>query len=98
MLHLPASSGQTQDWHVALDADESATALLRMTLYKSKGLEHHTVIFAGLDDDASWSRIPEPVDVAARFFAAFTRARQRTKVAPLFERLDKDGVLCISLA
>jgi hypothetical protein len=77
LLHTPASSAQSQHWHVALDADESTTALPRMTLYKSHGAGALHRLFAGLDDDAWCCYIQEPVEVTARFFAAFTRARLR---------------------
>lgn len=105
-----ASAAQAQDWRAALDAYEGANALPLMTLHKSKGLEYHTVIFVGLDDDAWWSYIQDPVDATAGFFVAFTRAKQRviftyspergqrTKVAPLYELLDKAGVPRIAVA
>jgi superfamily I DNA/RNA helicase len=110
VLHLLASAAQAQDWRAALDAYEGANALPLMTLHKSKGLEFHTVIFVGLDDDAWWSYTQDPVDATAGFFVAFTRAKQRviftyspergqrTKVAPLYELLDKAGVPRIAVA
>lgn len=110
VLHLLGSAAQTQDWSAALDAYEGANALPLMTLHKSKGLEYHTVIFVGLDDDAWWSYTQDPVDATAGFFVAFTRAKQRviftyspergqrTKVAPLYELLDKAGVPRIAVA
>lgn len=109
-LHLLASAAQTQEWRAALDAYEGANALPLMTLHKSKGLEYHTVIFVGLDDDAWWSYTLDPIDATAGFFVAFTRAKQRViftyspergqraTVAPLYELLEKAGVTRIAMA
>ena len=109
-LHLLASAAQTQDWRAALDAYEGANALSLMTLHKSKGLEYHTVIFVGLDDEAWWSYTLDPIDATAGFFVAFTRAKQRViftyspergqraTVAPLYELLEKAGVTRIDMA
>lgn len=77
-LHLHASSQTVKDWVVALDAYEGVHAVPVMTIHKSKGLEYHTVIFVGLDDDA-WRRSFEEdrEEATAGFFVAFTRAKQR---------------------
>ena len=78
ILHLTASAVNTHDWSAALDAYEGVHAVPLMTIHKSKGLEYHTVIFVGLDDDA-WRRsfIEDQVVATAGFFVAFTRAKQR---------------------
>lgn len=108
--HLLASAAKTHDWCAALDAYDGTNALPLMTLHKSKGLEYHTVIFVGLDDDAWWSYTQDPVDATAGFFVAFTRAKQRviftyspergqrTKVAPLYKLLDTAGVPRVAVA
>lgn len=77
-LHLHASSLAAKDWTDALDAYEGVHAVPLMTIHKSKGLEYHTVIFVGLDDDA-WRRSFEEdqAEATAGFFVAFTRAKQR---------------------
>jgi len=77
-LHLRASSQTTTGWTDALDAYEGVHAVPLMTIHKSKGLEYHTVIFVGLDDDA-WRRSFEEdrAEATAAFFVAFTRAKQR---------------------
>jgi superfamily I DNA/RNA helicase len=61
-----------------LDTYEGVHAIPLMTIHKSKGLEYHTVIFVGLDDDA-WRRSFEEdrLEATAGFFVAFTRANQR---------------------
>ena len=48
-----------------------------MTIHKSKGLEYHTVIFAGLEDSALFSFATQTHEETATFFVAFTRAKQR---------------------
>ncbi len=75
VLHLTAS---VADWSTALDAYEGVHAVPLMTIHKSKGLEYHTVIFVGLDDDA-WRRsfVEDQAEATASFFVAFTRAKQR---------------------
>lgn len=77
-LHLHGSSRVATDWTDALDAYEGVQAVPLMTIHKSKGLEYHTVIFVGLDDDA-WRRSFEEdrTEATAGFFVAFTRAKQR---------------------
>ncbi|MFC5423160.1 UvrD-helicase domain-containing protein [Bosea eneae] len=78
VLHLTTSAASAPDWAAALDTYEGVHAVPLMTIHKSKGLEYHTVIFVGLDDDA-WSRsfIEDQVEATAGFFVAFTRAKQR---------------------
>ncbi|MCQ8239412.1 UvrD-helicase domain-containing protein [Rhizosaccharibacter radicis] len=78
ILHLTASAAGALDWAKALDTYEGVHAVPLMTIHKSKGLEYHTVIFVGLDDDA-WRRsfIEDRIEAAAGLFVAFTRAKQR---------------------
>jgi superfamily I DNA/RNA helicase len=77
-LHLLASSRSAKYWADALDAYEGLQAVPLMTIHKSKGLEYHTVVFVGLDDDA-WRRSFEEdrIEATSGFFVAFTRAKQR---------------------
>lgn len=75
-----------------------------MTIHKSKGLEYHSVIFVGLDDEAWWSFSTDRIEATAGFFVAFTRAKQRVvftycarrgarnKIATLYSLLEKAGV------
>ena len=53
-----------------------------MTIHKSKGLEYHTVIFVGLDDDAWWSFANDQSEATAGLLVAFTRAKQRVRLFP----------------
>ncbi|TXI88009.1 MAG: ATP-dependent helicase [Cupriavidus sp.] len=108
--HLLASSANGVDWPMVLDAYEGVHAIPLMTIHKSKGLEYHTVIFVGLDDGAWWSFAGDKIEATAGFFVAFTRAKQRvvftycarrgtrTKIATLYELLNKAGVQTVRIA
>ena len=79
-----------------------------MTIHKSKGLEYHTVIFAGLEDSALFSFATQTHEETATFFVAFTRAKQRVvfsycesrgdrfTIAPLYELLASAGVKTVA--
>ena len=89
------------DW---IDSFEGIGQIPLMTVHKSKGLEYHTIIFVGLDDDAWWSHTPKNLDGLATFFVALSRAKQRaiftfcqergnrTKVAEFYGLLEAAGV------
>ena len=108
--HLTSSSGGDIEWPSALDAYEGIHAIPLMTIHKSKGLEYHTVIFVGLDDDAWWSFSRNQIEATAGFFVAFTRAKQRvvftycaqrgarTNIATLYMLLMRAGVKSIEIA
>lgn len=65
------------DWQEALDEFEGRGQIALMTIHKSKGLEFHTMIFYGLDNQTWWSLTPDRIEELNSFFVAFTRARQR---------------------
>jgi superfamily I DNA/RNA helicase len=106
--HLEAACKSAQDWRQALDVYEGVHAVPLMTIHKSKGLEYHTVIFVGLDDDAWFAFRTQTREETCGFFVAFTRAKQRvvfsycstraqrTAVAPLYRLLQSAGVQTIS--
>jgi superfamily I DNA/RNA helicase len=58
-----------------------------MMIHKSKGLEYHSVVFVGLDDDA-WRRsfVEDQAEATAGFFVAFTRAEQRVLITYCAQR------------
>ncbi|PIT03891.1 ATPase AAA [Bradyrhizobium nitroreducens] len=109
-LHLEASSKSASGWSDVLDEYEGVHAVPLMTVHKSKGLEYHTVIFVGLDDQAWWSFANDKIEATAGFFVAFTRAKQRvlfsycaqrgdrTKIAALYQLLTKAGVKTVAVA
>ena len=103
-LHLEAVSKrclEPDDW---VDVFEGVGQIPLMTVHKSKGLEYHTILFVGLDDDAWWAHSPGNPDGLATFFVALSRAKQRAqfifceergrreKVAEFYEMLRKAGV------
>jgi ATP-dependent exoDNAse (exonuclease V) beta subunit len=110
VLHLETSCRSAKSWAEALDLYEGLHAVPLMTIHKSKGLEYHTVIFVGLDDEAWWSFDNDQQEATAGFFVAFTRAKQRvvfsycaergrrTKIAALYELLTEAGVKTIKIA
>jgi superfamily I DNA/RNA helicase len=110
VAHLEASCRSAASWTEALDIYKGVHAIPLMTIHKSKGLEYHTVIFVGLDDDAWWSFANDQDEATAGFFVAFTRAKQRvvfsycasrggrTKIAALYQLLTKAGVKTIKVA
>jgi superfamily I DNA/RNA helicase len=75
VAHLEASCHSAASWAEALDVYEGVHAVPLMTIHKSKGLEYHTVIFVGLDDDAWWNFANDQSEATAGFFVAFTRAK-----------------------
>lgn len=76
-VHLSDSAISNGDWLATLDTYQGTHAIPLMTIHKSKGLEYHSVIFVGLDDDAWWSFSNDQIEATAGFFVAFTRAKQR---------------------
>jgi len=107
---LRLSADSAADWIEALDTYEGNAAIALMTIHKSKGLEYHTVIFVGLDDEAWWSYSKDEAEATAGFFVAFTRAKQRViftycpsrgnrdGIKPLYDLLAKAGVPTIQVA
>ncbi|NTW59924.1 MAG: ATP-dependent helicase [Nitrospirae bacterium] len=75
-LLLQESLQQAQSWSGALDEFEGIGQIALMTIHKSKGLEFHTIIFYGLDNQTWWSLTPNRLEELNSFFVAFTRAKQ----------------------
>ncbi len=61
----------------ALVALEGENSIPIMTMHKSKGLEFHTVIFIGLEDNALWGYNNNATEETNGFFVAFSRAKKR---------------------
>jgi superfamily I DNA/RNA helicase len=74
---LGESLDQADTWPKALDEFEGVGQIALMTIHKAKGLEFHTMIFYGLDDQSWWSLTPARMEELNSFFVAFTRAKQR---------------------
>lgn len=62
-----------------------------MTIHKSKGLEYHTVIFVGLEDNAFWTYKNQSNEDNCAFFVALSRAKERVIFTFSKERHDKFG-------
>ena len=73
-------------WSGALDEFEGLGQVALMTIHKSKGLEFHTIIFCGLDNQTWWSLTPGQTEELSSFFVAFTRAKQRAFFTLCVER------------
>ena len=77
VLLLQECAARAETWPTVLDEFEGLGQVALMTIYKSKGLEFHTMIFYGLDNQTWWSLTPDRIEELNSFFVAFTRARQR---------------------
>ena len=73
-------------WSEVLDKFEGHGQIALMTIHKSKGLEFHTMIFYGLDNQTWWSLTPNRMEELNSFFVAFTRAKQRSFFTLCVER------------
>lgn len=103
-LHLTAVSESCLEPNEWVNTFEGIGQVPLMTVHKSKGLEYHTILFIGLDDDAWWAHSPGNPDGLATFFVALSRAKQRAhfifceergrreKVAEFYHLLRKAGV------
>lgn len=74
---LAECTGDATTWSEVLDEFEGLGQIVLMTIHKSKGLEFHTMIFYGLDNQTWWSLTPQRTEELNSFFVAFTRAKQR---------------------
>ena len=68
---LPSSG-----WSDIPDAVRGAHAVSIMTMHKSKGLEFHTVIFLGLEDNAIWNYQANTDEETCGLFVALSRAKE----------------------
>ncbi len=85
---LAESSESAASWTDVLDQFEGLGQVALMTIHKSKGLEFHTMIFYGLDNQTWWSLKPDRIEELNSFFVAFTRAKQRAFFTLCTERGD----------
>lgn len=67
----------TTDWMQTVQLVRGTDTIPIMTIHKSKGLEYHTVIFLGLEDQAFWNFTAQEQADTAAFFVAFSRAKRR---------------------
>ncbi|EHV55472.1 uvrD/REP helicase family domain protein [Escherichia coli DEC6B] len=83
---LKECAEHSSSWTEALDEFEGIGQVALMTVHKSKGLEFHTMIFYGLDNQTWWSLTPQRGEELNTFFVAFTRAKQRAFFSQCVER------------
>mgnify|MGYP000226997393 CR=1 FL=1 len=83
---LKECAEHSSSWAEALDEFEGIGQVALMTVHKSKGLEFHTMIFYGLDNQTWWSLTPQRSEELNTFFVAFTRAKQRAFFSQCVER------------
>ena len=93
-----------RDWTQALAGVEAADAVTLMTVHRSKGLEYHTVVFLGLDDEQWWAYQRDAGEATSAFFVGLSRAAHRLiftstspaarsgKIAAQYRMLDEAGV------
>lgn len=65
------------NWILAIEDFEGKDSIKIMTLHKSKGLEFHTIIFIGLEDNSHWNYGKNPLSDNNGFFVAFSRAKEK---------------------
>lgn len=70
-------AGRVDNWSEVLDEFEGKGQVPLMTIHKSKGLEFHTIIFFGLDNQTWWGLDRRNQEDSNAFFVALTRAEQR---------------------
>jgi superfamily I DNA/RNA helicase len=74
---LSESWRDAKSWADALNAFRGIGSIPAMTVHKSKGLEYHTVIFIGLEDEAWWNFASQTEEEMCTFFVAFSRAKKQ---------------------
>jgi superfamily I DNA/RNA helicase len=79
------------NWKDAIFDFEGHESIPMMTLHKSKGLEFHTVVFIGLEDQALWGYSNNPDEETCGFFVAFSRAKKRVVLTASLSRPDHYG-------
>lgn len=78
---VDAVLGTASTWAELLTAVSAEDAVSLMTIHRSKGLEYHTVIVLGLDENQWWSFAREAQETTSAFFVALSRAKQRLIVS-----------------
>jgi superfamily I DNA/RNA helicase len=86
LLLLGECTQHVSSWAELLDEFEGVGQISLMTIHKSKGLEFHTMIFYGLDNQTWWRLTPNRAEELITFFVAFTRAKQRAFFTLCIER------------
>ncbi len=103
-LRIGDVASDAASWAEVCDEFEGVDAVPLMTVHKSKGLEYHTIVFLGIDDNQWWAHSPGQQEGLATFFVGLSRAEKRamftfckarggrTKVQDLYDLLNRAGV------
>jgi DNA helicase II / ATP-dependent DNA helicase PcrA len=89
--HLAKSCVGAPTTRHALDRCLGEDCVPIMTIHKSKGLEYHTVIFLGLEDNAFWSFANQSQEDLCAFFVAFSRAKKQVFFTFSQSRVTREG-------
>ncbi len=81
----------TRAWPQAIAELEGVAAIPILTAHKSKGLEYHTIVFVGLEDDAHWGFAKSPEEETSVFFVALSRAKRRVVATFADMRVTREG-------
>lgn len=93
------------DWTKVLADVAASDAVTLMTIHRSKGLEYHTVVMLGLDDEQWWSYYKDTLEATSTFFVGLSRAAQRlvftstnaagrqSRIRAFYELLDQAGAV-----
>ncbi|WP_437801291.1 UvrD-helicase domain-containing protein [Sorangium sp. So ce693] len=84
-----AKRGRT--WRDAVDEVEGVGAIPILTAHKSKGLEYHTIVFIGLEDNAHFGFANSPKEETSVFFVALSRAKRRVVATFAERRITRQG-------
>lgn len=68
---------ESDNWTALIHAMDLTDAVTLMTIHRSKGLEYHTVVLLGLDDNQWWSYRKNAAEATSAFYVALSRAAQR---------------------
>jgi len=102
---MDAVSPGVLSWSELIAAVAAEDAVSLMTIHRSKGLEYHTVIVLGLDENQWWAYSRDVKEATSAFFVALSRAKQRLIVCRattyvgrnntrrFYELLDQAGVI-----
>lgn len=92
-------------WAQVLADVAAIDAVTLMTIHRSKGLEYHTVIMLGLDDQQWWSYQEDVTEATSTFFVGLSRAAHRivftatnergrqSRIREFYELLDQAGAV-----
>lgn len=76
LAEVISSELSSNSWSGIPDAVRGVNAVSIMTMHKSKGLEFHTVIFLGLEDNAIWNYQANADEETCGLFVALSRAKE----------------------